>query len=266
VHVEVIVMRFSLVGLSIFFFTACTGNVQVGGPFDDGGSDLTGSDGGVSDSSSNQDATGFETGLTCQAAGGFCTGVGGCLTPTLDSGKGTIVFPDTTDCHGASTVCCTMTCEGDDNFDCCNGSQTNRPECVSGHVGCLPGFTQQPKGTCGTEPDGGYPYYDDAGSCPGTCSTPADIGCSNWYRSSACAGSLLCCVNPDGGTQTDGGAAALCTSTGGTVATASCCSSVSGFPNECLIGACSCAPSGSHIVDVCNCGTGKCFDPATGCR
>jgi hypothetical protein len=251
-------MRLALFGCSIFLFVACTGNVQVGGPAgDSGGVDVAAVDG-----SSGDDATSGDGGLTCQGAGGFCTGVGGCLDP--DGGKKYIIDINASDCQGASVVCCTTSCAGDDNFDCCNGGQTNRPECVNGHVGCLAGFTQQPKGTCGNQPDGGPPYYDDAGSCPGTCSTPADIGCPNWYRTNVCAFGDLCCVL-DAGTS-DGGASALCTSTGGTVTTNLCCTSVSDFPNTCLIGACGCAPSSSHTVNVCSCPATKCFDPAVGCK
>ncbi len=79
-------------------------------------------------------------------------------------------------------------------------------------------------------------------------------------------------------TSTDGGADATdardaadasdlevkCTSTGGTVGTALCCTSASDFPNRCLTGACGCAPSSSKDVKVCNCPSGKCFD-GTGC-
>jgi hypothetical protein len=59
---------------------------------------------------------------------------------------------------------------------------------------------------------------------------------------------------------TDGGLAAACVASGGTVSTASCCASVTDFPNRCLIGACSCAPSSSHEVQVCNCAGSKCWN------
>ncbi len=55
-----------------------------------------------------------------------------------------------------------------------------------------------------------------------------------------------------------------CISSGGTVATAMCCQSVGDFPNTCTIGACGCPPDGSHQVNICDCGTGKCFD-GSGC-
>ncbi len=60
------------------------------------------------------------------------------------------------------------------------------------------------------------------------------------------------------------GAAELCSRTGGTVTTASCCTSVGDFPNLCLVGGCSCAPASSHEVSVCSCPVGECFD-GTGC-
>lgn len=68
--------------------------------------------------------------------------------------------------------------------------------------------------------------------------------------------------------ETDGVApspAVLCTSTGGQVTTASCCTSVDDFPNTCAVGACSCSPAGSHTVSSCSCPTGTCFMPAQGC-
>jgi len=59
---------------------------------------------------------------------------------------------------------------------------------------------------------------------------------------------------------TDGGAEAGCLASGGTVTTTSCCLSTTDFPNSCLTGACGCAPTSSHDVKTCSCGTGKCFD------
>jgi hypothetical protein len=56
-----------------------------------------------------------------------------------------------------------------------------------------------------------------------------------------------------------------CTSTGGTVDTSLCCLSAGDFPNRCAIGACSCPPALGHMVRVCNCPSGMCFNPATGC-
>ncbi len=51
-----------------------------------------------------------------------------------------------------------------------------------------------------------------------------------------------------------------CINSGGTVATGTCCESVDDFPNNCLIGACGCAPKYSHQIKTCNCGEGKCWD------
>jgi hypothetical protein len=58
----------------------------------------------------------------------------------------------------------------------------------------------------------------------------------------------------------DGDAADVCTASGGTVTTALCCAASGDFPNQCLVGACSCAPSSSHEVKICNCGGGRCWD------
>lgn len=51
-----------------------------------------------------------------------------------------------------------------------------------------------------------------------------------------------------------------CVQSGGNVTTRLCCGSADDFPNLCLIGACGCAPAGSHQVRVCDCGSGKCFN------
>ncbi len=69
----------------------------------------------------------------------------------------------------------------------------------------------------------------------------------------------------EGGGATDSGLAASCTASGGSVSTSLCCGSASDYPNNCSIGACSCAPSSSHMVQVCNCPPGKCFDGSS-CR
>jgi hypothetical protein len=140
------------------------------------------------------------------------------------------VGDQTTDCTGAEVVCCTSTCAGDDSFDCCNGSQTNHLECFGGQLGCLPGFTKQPKGSCGWEDAGG----SDA--------------------------------EPDTSLPDDGGDSTLCTSTGGTVVSDLCCQSTGNFPNSCLIGACGCAPNYSHYVNACSCPSTKCYDPVQGCK
>ena len=62
------------------------------------------------------------------------------------------------------------------------------------------------------------------------------------------------------GSSGTGGAEALCTQSGGMVMTALCCGSASDFPNECLSGACGCAPAGGHEIKVCSCTEGDCFD------
>ena len=51
-----------------------------------------------------------------------------------------------------------------------------------------------------------------------------------------------------------------CALSGGTINTSLCCTSVSDFPNLCLIGACGCSPDNSHQVKTCDCGEGQCFD------
>ncbi|MBU0546922.1 hypothetical protein KJ735_01955, partial [Patescibacteria group bacterium] len=51
-----------------------------------------------------------------------------------------------------------------------------------------------------------------------------------------------------------------CVISGGTIGTSLCCESAEDFPNNCLIGACGCAPANSHEVKTCDCGPDECFD------
>jgi hypothetical protein len=62
----------------------------------------------------------------------------------------------------------------------------------------------------------------------------------------------------------DGSVASTCAAQGGAVSTQLCCGATGDFPNLCGVGACSCAPSSSHVVKICTCGAGKCWDGA-GC-
>lgn len=59
--------------------------------------------------------------------------------------------------------------------------------------------------------------------------------------------------------------AALCIASGGQLSSAVCCASTQGFPNQCAIGACGCAPQSSHEIPVCRCPAGSCFLPEEGC-
>ena len=51
-----------------------------------------------------------------------------------------------------------------------------------------------------------------------------------------------------------------CLLSGGTIKTSLCCASISGFPNSCGVGGCSCSPAGSRQMKVCDCGADRCFD------
>lgn len=67
-----------------------------------------------------------------------------------------------------------------------------------------------------------------------------------------------------GGSGGDGGSspAASCIASGGTIRTQLCCGSAGDFPNLCLTGPCSCSPSYSHEVQVCDCPSNQCFNGA----
>lgn len=73
-------------------------------------------------------------------------------------------------------------------------------------------------------------------------------------------------VSPADVADTASGPEGRCLDTGGSVAQALCCQSTSDFPSSCAIGPCGCAPNYSHTVQVCQCPSGTCFDPAVGCK
>lgn len=157
----------------------------------------------------------------CTAAGGQCVGVGDC-----DVGVGHL---DTTiACSGgASTVCCqpTSACGGPDEFVCCSGSDTARPDCISGELTCKAGMTQSSTGTCG------------ALQCPATGATPTAPGCK--LAGGVCVGQGQC------GGAVDTAHSAECT--------------FDDVPGDCCV-APSAASSGDTCVDV-----GGVCAPIAGC-
>ena len=83
------------------------------------------------------------------------------------------------------------------------------------------------------------------GSTPTDLSTRADLSTSKLDLSAS---------------GSDGGAAAGCIQSGGSVQMGLCCGASADFPDTCGIGACSCAPSSSHMIMECICSGTKCFD------
>lgn len=101
------------------------------------------------------------------------------------------------------------------------------------------------------------------GDFPNTCSVGA-CGCAPDFSHL-----VLTCSCPDD--QCWNGAACVpssppvtpaeaCENSGGTVTMTSCCLSVGDFPNTCLMGACACSPSSSHMVQTCNCPASTCWN------
>ena len=115
---------------------------------------------------------------------------------------------------------------------CCDGDLAADLTCAAGEWACPSGFGRFSGGQC------------NGLACGGPCSLPCPL---------------------DAGDDGPVGPAALCTSTGGTLATATCCQATGDFPDLCSVGACGCPPQSSHSVAVCACAVG-CFDPAVGCR
>jgi len=108
-------------------------------------------------------------------------------------------------------------------------------------------------GAGGVTNTGGAP---SPGGSPATGGALGVGGATNTGGAPATGGS----TGPGGSSGTDPIAQA-CRDGGGTVTTSLCCSSLtSEFPNNCSIGACSCAPQSSKTVRVCICPTNACFD------
>ena len=167
---------------------------------------------------------------------------------------------------------------------------------------CLPGGAGGSNGTGGSSGAGGMNGTGGrngtggntavpANACTeagGTCVTGAPGSCSGATNSLSCGPGIggICCIPGGAGGSTgtggstgaggsigrdagiDGGnltLAELCTSTGGLVASGLCCASTSDFPEMCQgVGACSCGPTSSKTISVCDCGTG-CFSQTLGC-
>ena len=126
-----------------------------------------------------------------------------------------------------------------------------------------------PSATGGTNGSGGAPSplatggSKGSGGAPGTGGTyyignTAPNGQSGSGGSSGTGGSST--------SDAGGNLAELCSATGGTISTQSCCSSASDFSDSCSVGACGCSPASSKTISVCACKTGSCFDRTVGCR
>ncbi len=146
--------------------------------------------------------------------------------------------PDTADTGG---------CPSDQGGACCCAGD------VAANLTCSAGTWTCPKGY-------GMFYGDqcNGSKCGGPCSLPCapDAGPTDTGPT-------------DTGPQADGSAdphVTLCTSTGGSVVTAKCCSASSDFPDTCGVGGCSCAPAYLKDIQKCECGAGKCFSAGTGCH
>ena len=136
-------------------------------------------------------------------------------------------------------------------FAACGGDDVNAVQADASSDGTI----GDDSGGGGGDASGGDGGGGDDGSSPGDGST-----------TDASDGAARDGAGDAGGDAADSGAAALCTSTGGTVTTGLCCSTQSDFPNLCTVGTCTCAPGNSKNVQKCDCGATKCFDPAVGCK
>ncbi len=79
--------------------------------------------------------------MSCQQAGGACTGIGEC-----GLGRGHM---SSLSCGGAFGICCIPDgkCGGPEDFVCCDGSATYRPSCNGTTLDCPSGQTRQAPGT-----------------------------------------------------------------------------------------------------------------------
>lgn len=127
---------------------------------------------------------------------------------------------------------------------------------------CGTTFTQDPAGTC----------VNNAGIGGCIALWQPVCGCNGKTYGNDCERRIAgISKRSEGECPKDGGVsdaaannAALCTATGGTIKTQTCCASTSDFPNSCLVGACGCDPATGHDISVCICPTG-CFVPGEGC-
>lgn len=138
--------------------------------------------------------------------------------------------------------------------------------------------------TCGTGAFCDFPTLCGGGDHAGNCVSNAGIGgciavaqpvcgCDGKTYGNDCERIVAgvskraegTCPKADGGVSDAGSTnAVLCTATGGTIKTQTCCASATDFPNSCMVGACGCDPQSGHDITVCECPTG-CFVPGEGC-
>ena len=141
--------------------------------------------------------------------------------------------------------------DGTGLLDCCSSAVVESASCSAEGVEC---WTQCSQGLRGHHVCSGGTWLAGHGLFPcgdgGTITDAATFDASDAAPADASAGSE---------------AGSPCASAGGTVGTALCCGATGDFPNMCAIGACGCSPTSSHMVQVCNCPAGKCFDGTT-CR
>jgi hypothetical protein len=81
--------------------------------------------------------------------------------------------------------------------------------------------------------------------------------CWDRAQQGLCSGWGDPCPTP---TATPDEPALACRNSGGVSSVSLCCNGVGDFPDTCAVGACGCAPSASHEVNICRCGTDRCFD------
>ena len=217
------------------------GRSGTGGSAGSGGSAGTGGIGG-SRGSGGSAGTGGATGVACEKAGGSCVAVypGSCAS-------GTVVA---------------ISCGPGIGAECCM---------LGGNGGASgTGGTRGSGGSSGTGGQTGMTCQQAGGSCvavyPGACVSGlvVDFSCGGGPGG---VGSECCMPGGSHDAGIDSGSqkpAELCTATGGVVKTGQCCASASDFPQTCSVGACSCAPSSSKTISLCDCGTG-CFSPTVGC-
>lgn len=97
------------------------------------------------------------------------------------------------------------------------------------------------------------------------CDRSVSVGAAGGHADAGADGVPVVDSGPRDKDASPATAAELCTSTGGTVTTASCCANgVASFPDTCVIGACGCPPASSVTIMICSCG-GGCFSPGVGC-
>lgn len=209
---------------------------------------------------------GFALGAGCGSSATPATATDAATDVAVDAASDSASSGDAA-CSAKPTVCC------------CKGDTVAAAICQAGTWTCGSGYVSYQSSDCAVLPAGkcGLPDAADSDATqpdttqPDTAQPDASPVDSTQTDAAPADAAPQDAAPADDVASTDSTEAEVapgnpCTATGGTVGEGLCCQSAGDFPNSCAIGACGCAPNYSHTVLVCNCPSGKCFEPGVGCK